>query len=72
MIVVSAETLRGGQKVNELRQQKNLGTLELHCVELVEDLLPAHMRDPEGEDWKISSSSTRVRMLGTRLCEPQV
>lgn len=71
MIVVSAETLRGGDKVNELRASKGIGKLQLHCIELVEDHLPKHLRDIEGEDWKISSSSARIRLLGTKLREVQ-
>ncbi|CAB3363699.1 Hypothetical predicted protein [Cloeon dipterum] len=70
LIVVSEETLKGGLKVNEVRQQKGLLPLTLHCVQLVEDLVPSHLRDTDVEDWKVSSSSGRMRLLGTLLKTP--
>ncbi|XP_059478209.1 bifunctional coenzyme A synthase [Neocloeon triangulifer] len=70
LIVVSDETLKGGLKVNEVRAGKGLAPLQLHCVQLVEDLVPSHLRDLDTEDWKISSSSARMRLLGTLLKKP--
>lgn len=69
MIVVSAETLRGGEKVNELRQKNQLNTLDINVVDLVD--CPDRQADEEA---KISSSTGRMRLLGTlirpgRCCE---
>jgi phosphopantetheine adenylyltransferase / dephospho-CoA kinase len=72
LIVVSDETLRGGMKVNEVRQSNGLSPLQIHCVQLLEDLVPTHVRDMGVEDWKISSSSARMRLLGSLLKEPEV
>ncbi|XP_073843877.1 bifunctional Phosphopantetheine adenylyltransferase - Dephospho-CoA kinase [Musca autumnalis] len=67
MIVVSAETLRGGEKVNELRQQNNLKKLDIFCIDLVEST------DKSGpKESKVSSSNTRIDLLGTRLRKPEL
>nr|CAD7574193.1 unnamed protein product [Timema californicum] len=66
MIVVSTETLKGGLKVNQLRQERNLSTLDIHSVELLESESLG-----EEEETKISSSNKRLRLLGTRLKPPQ-
>lgn len=67
MIVVSAETLRGGEKVNELRAQNNLNALDIFCIELVE------ASDKSGpRESKVSSSNTRIDLLGSRLRKPEV
>jgi len=65
MIVVSEETKRGGDKINELRSQKNLSALDIYVVELAAD--ECHN---EYEEAKISSSNHRIRLLGTRLRAP--
>ncbi|KYQ56622.1 Bifunctional coenzyme A synthase [Trachymyrmex zeteki] len=65
MIVVSEETKRGGDKINELRLQKNLNKLDIHVVKLAVD--EGH---EEHEETKISSSNHRMRLLGTRLKDP--
>ncbi|KZC12119.1 Bifunctional coenzyme A synthase [Dufourea novaeangliae] len=65
MIVVSEETIRGGDKVNELRIQKNLNKLDIHVVKLIKD-----ENHREHEEHKISSSNNRIRLLGTRLRPP--
>ncbi|EFN84613.1 bifunctional coenzyme A synthase [Harpegnathos saltator] len=67
MIVVSQETKRGGDKVNELRLQKNLSKLDIHTVKLAND---EHY--DEHEEAKISSSNHRIRLLGTRLHPPRL
>ncbi|XP_011645204.1 bifunctional coenzyme A synthase [Pogonomyrmex barbatus] len=66
MLVVSQETRRGGDKVNELRLQKNLNKLDIHTVELAID--EGHN---EHEEAKISSSNHRMRLLGTRIQPPR-
>ena len=65
LIVVSEETLRGGEKVNEIRLQKGLPKLDIHVVKLMQDI-----NYDEHEESKISSSNQRIRLLGTRLREP--
>uniref|UniRef100_A0A0A1XAQ6 Bifunctional coenzyme A synthase n=1 Tax=Zeugodacus cucurbitae TaxID=28588 RepID=A0A0A1XAQ6_ZEUCU len=67
LIVVSAETLKGGHKVNEIRAKKNLRPLEIYCIELVES------SDLGGgpKERKMSSSNTRIDLLGTRLRQPE-
>lgn len=62
MLVVSEETVAGGQKVNIIRQTNKLDPLDILTVDLVD--FP-HKEDCE-ED-KVSSSTTRMRLLGTLL-----
>lgn len=68
LLVVSTETYKGGLKVNEVRLQNNLSTLDIHTVDLLEAL--PELADEE-EERKISSSSCRMRLLGTRLRVPE-
>lgn len=65
MIVVSQETKRGGDKVNELRLQRNLNKLDIYVVDMAND--ETHNKH---EETKISSSNHRMRLLGTRLKAP--
>ncbi|XP_076658129.1 bifunctional Phosphopantetheine adenylyltransferase - Dephospho-CoA kinase [Halictus rubicundus] len=67
LIVVSEETKRGGNKINELRMQKNLSKLDIHVVQLLKD-----NDHKEHEESKISSSNNRIRLLGTRLQPPRI
>jgi len=66
MIVVSEETKRGGDKVNEIRLQNNLSKLDVYVVKLAVD----ENHNEEYEENKISSSNQRTRLLGTRLQPP--
>lgn len=66
MIVVSAETLRGGQKVNEIRAAKNLSQLEIFSIDIVESNV-----DDGIHESKVSSSNTRIDLLGTRWRQPE-
>ncbi|XP_022196494.1 bifunctional coenzyme A synthase [Nilaparvata lugens] len=66
MIVVSAETVRGSAKVNEVRVQNGLNQLEVHSV----PLLPENHKDDEIEEDKVSSGNNRLRLLGTILQPP--
>lgn len=63
--MVSQETLRGGNKVNELRADNGLNQLAVHCIELVE-----LERDSALKEIKISSSNQRLDLLGTRIRDP--
>ncbi|CAG9860581.1 unnamed protein product [Phyllotreta striolata] len=62
LIVVSKETVRGGEKINTIRKERNLGVLDIIPVELVDE---PNSKPPE--EAKISSSSLRMRLLGTVL-----
>uniref|UniRef100_A0A069DV06 Bifunctional coenzyme A synthase n=1 Tax=Panstrongylus megistus TaxID=65343 RepID=A0A069DV06_9HEMI len=67
LLVVSSETVRGGDKVNEVRMEKGLKPLIVHSVDL---LLNPNLEDEIEED-KISSSTDRIRLLGTLLRQPE-
>ncbi|XP_015599142.1 bifunctional coenzyme A synthase [Cephus cinctus] len=67
MIVVSEETKRGGDKVNEIREQRGLNKLAIHVVQLISEAY--HQKHEEA---KISSSNHRIRLLGTRLRDPKI
>lgn len=66
MIIVSAETKRGGEKVNELRKSSGLRELKIHCIDLVE-----FEPDNDVKELKVSSTNTRMDLLGTRLHHPR-
>uniref|UniRef100_A0A8C7ZNG2 Bifunctional coenzyme A synthase n=1 Tax=Oryzias sinensis TaxID=183150 RepID=A0A8C7ZNG2_9TELE len=66
-IVVSEETKKGGEAVNQKRIENGLQPLVLHEIQLLKDV---HHTDIEEE--KISSSSLRFRLLGTLLAPPKV
>lgn len=66
MIVVSEETKRGVEVINKVRQENGLCLLEGHVVPLVED----EVRESSEEEMKVSSSSMRMRLLGTVLQKP--
>lgn len=65
MIVVSEETKKGGEKVNEERGKRDFKFLDIYVVRLAEDA-----SIEEHEETKISSSNHRIRLLGTRLKKP--
>jgi phosphopantetheine adenylyltransferase/dephospho-CoA kinase len=65
MILVSEETIKGGEMVNEKRAQNNLKQLDIHVIKLVED-----KNHQKHEKTKISSSNHRIRLLGARLKKP--
>ncbi|XP_003486629.1 bifunctional coenzyme A synthase [Bombus impatiens] len=67
MIVVSEETKRGGDKVNEMREKNNLNKLDIHVVKLIND-----ENHKKHEESKVSSSNQRIRLLGTKLKAPQI
>lgn len=68
MIVVSSETIRGGDKINEVRRMNGLKPLQVHSVDLLEE---GNKLDDDEED-KISSSNIRMRCLGTVIKPPEV
>ncbi|KAG8235527.1 hypothetical protein J437_LFUL013489 [Ladona fulva] len=67
LIVVSAETYRGGVKVNELRKSKGLSTLEIHEISLLQNV----NKSSDEEEDKMSSSAMRMRLLGKLIKSPK-
>lgn len=59
-IVVSDETKKGGDVVNQERQKKGYSVLDVYVIDLVQDQCHGQF-----EEAKISSSSLRKRLLGT-------
>jgi phosphopantetheine adenylyltransferase len=51
--------------VNEIRQKRNMSPLEIILIDLIEDGAQG-----EFEEEKVSSSSQRMRLLGTELRKP--
>ncbi|KAH8365592.1 hypothetical protein KR093_002424, partial [Drosophila rubida] len=66
MIVVSAETLRGGQKVNEIRAKNELRQLDIFSIDIVDSKVNDGIHES-----KVSSSNTRIDLLGTRWRQPE-
>ena len=62
-IVGSEETERGCISINEKRVEAGLRELDIHLIHLVQE----DHKQCEVEEDKISSSSSRIRLLGTRL-----
>lgn len=67
LIVVSDETLRGAHKVNEVRAAKQLCQLDIFTIDIVESKVNDGIHDT-----KVSSSNTRIDLLGTRWRQPEV
>lgn len=67
LLVVSEETHKGGDKINEKRRENNLPPLDVYTIGLVEENTLA-----EAEEAKVSSSNRRMRLLGTLLRPPVV
>lgn len=66
LLVVSEETVKGGEKVNQAREAKQMKVLDLHVVELIEQEVTN-----EADEVKISSSNLRMKLLGKRLRPPK-
>ncbi|KAI6203281.1 hypothetical protein M3Y94_00538000 [Aphelenchoides besseyi] len=64
-IVVSKETVKGGEAVNKKRNERNLSTLEIVEIPLLEG------HDTLLEETKVSSSAIRRSLLGRHLRKPQ-
>lgn len=71
MIVLSEETLKGGELINDKRISSALKPLDISPIPLLEE---DESSDEfcEEEEKKISSSNYRMRLLGTLLKSPQV
>lgn len=68
LLVVSEETMKGGNKINEKRRENGLPPLDIHEIALAEDTHPDRSHEEEN---KLSSSNTRMRLLGTVLRQPE-
>ena len=69
LIIGSEETARGCLKVNEVRKERGLSQLDIHVIDLVQDEVDDH--DAPEREAKVSSSSNRMRLLGTELRSPK-
>ncbi|XKL65748.1 hypothetical protein PGB90_009168 [Kerria lacca] len=65
MIVVSTETIKGAEKVNEYRENTGLSKLNVISIDIIKSV-----KESDNEENKISSSNLRMRMLGTLLRPP--
>jgi phosphopantetheine adenylyltransferase/dephospho-CoA kinase len=65
-LIVSDETLNGGKSVNRRREERGMAPLDL----FVTKLLSEQCRQVSVEEDKVSSSSLRIRKLGTVIREP--
>lgn len=67
-IVGSEESKRGCEKINEIRLQKGYKALDIYIIQLV----PDESADQKShlEEAKISSSNSRIRLLGEQLKRP--
>lgn len=65
LIVVSSETMKGGEKVNEIRRGKNFRELDIYSIPLVE--IKQVLKEKEK---KVSSSNQRMDILGSQFKEP--
>uniref|UniRef100_A0A914YYM3 Cytidyltransferase-like domain-containing protein n=1 Tax=Panagrolaimus superbus TaxID=310955 RepID=A0A914YYM3_9BILA len=63
-IIVSQETVKGGQAVNQKRKERGLSELDIQKIELVEG------SDEILKEVKLSSSSQRYQLLGSLLKPP--
>ncbi|OTF69849.1 bifunctional coenzyme A synthase-like protein [Euroglyphus maynei] len=66
-IIVSEETIRGGEKINEIRLSKGMKPLKIDVIKLLQE----DHKENKVEENKVSSSSLRMRKLGTLLKEPE-
>lgn len=67
LLIVSEETFRGAEKVNEKRKENGLQPLAVHTIDLAE----YSNKQSQEEEGKVSSSNQRMRLLGTVLREPK-
>ncbi|CAN7996856.1 unnamed protein product [Ixodes hexagonus] len=66
-LYVSEETMKGGRKVNEERAGRGMPPMVIRSVGLAEDVCRN-----EHEEFKVSSSSLRRRLLGSIINPPEV
>jgi len=66
-IVGSVETSKGCEAINVKRKDLGMNELDIHLISMVED----SERQQDIEEEKVSSSSGRIRLLGTRIAPPR-
>lgn len=71
MIILSEETIKGGELINDKRKTAGLKPLDILPIPLLEEHKFINDCCAE-EEKKISSSNYRMRLLGTLLKPPQV
>jgi phosphopantetheine adenylyltransferase/dephospho-CoA kinase len=70
-LIVSQETVSGGEKVNQKRAENNLPLLDIHVIDLVKES-ELVLNEHKGDEEKVSSSNERRHLLGTLLKPPCV
>lgn len=63
-IVGSEESKKGCEKINEIRREKGFKALDIYIIQLVSD---NDQFLPDIEEAKVSSSNSRIRLLGEEL-----
>ena len=71
LLVVSDETIKGGELVNKTRKQNNLNQLDVLNIHLVGES-PTDLSEDFKSEGKLSSSAARVRCLGELRKEPNI
>ncbi len=71
-MIVSQETAKGGESVNQERIKNNLLPLEIHVVGLIKDNIDLSNNQIDEDEDKVSSSNERKHLLGTLLKPPYV
>lgn len=66
-LVVSKETFKTGEMVNQKRVENHLSELEIHMVDLIKDSII-----DEGDEEKVSSSNERRHLLGSLIKPPYI
>lgn len=67
-IIVSDETMAGGSKINEIRKSNGMPLLAVISIRLIH----SDHKESSLEEDKVSSSTLRIRRLGTLLKEPVI
>jgi phosphopantetheine adenylyltransferase len=67
MIVVSKETQKAGDQINDYRKNAGLKLLDVVTVDILDDHI-----ESDCEQQKVSSGNYRMRMLGEVLKPPRV
>lgn len=72
-LIVSQETAKGGEMVNQERVKNKLAELDVHVVSLVKDnSIDLVSNQIDEDEYKVSSSNERKHLLGTLLRPPYI
>ncbi|EDO33766.1 predicted protein [Nematostella vectensis] len=66
-LIVSQETIKGGDFVNAARRERDLNDLDVHVLELVNEDVGDFVPGQESGEVKMSSTMERHKLLGTLL-----